>query len=150
MDSSKFNLWRACFSFCFIDGFLSPAEERWIEEKLTTLPFSADQRTQLMSDLKAQPNIAELLPLITRPADRGFLVNHLRMLAQLDGALSEAEVDKIHKVTGMVMQKIDLSGLEQQLSEISRAERKGEDMRSKLTFTQKVINDLVGLLSRGN
>ena len=31
MDSSKFNLWRASFSFCFIDGFLSPEEANWID-----------------------------------------------------------------------------------------------------------------------
>lgn len=90
MEDSKFNLWRATFSFCFVDGFLSPQESEYLEEKMNALPFSADQKRILMSDLKSPPDIESILPLITKPADRGFLINNIRLLSRIDN-LSPSE-----------------------------------------------------------
>lgn len=53
MEDSKFNLWRASFSFCFVDGFIDEVEEKWITEKINTLPFTTRQKKQLIVDLKA-------------------------------------------------------------------------------------------------
>ena len=44
MDDSKFNLWRASFSFCFVDGFLAKEEHEFIENKLKNLPFTDSQK----------------------------------------------------------------------------------------------------------
>jgi hypothetical protein len=118
MDKSKFNLWRACFSFCFVDGFLSKEEQNWIETKLNSLPFSQDQKTLLMSDLKNSPDIDQLLPLIDRPADKGFLVNTMRTLSQLDHEISAAEKMKIENVLKVVMSRIDVESLSEETSRI--------------------------------
>jgi hypothetical protein len=109
MEDSKFNLWRASFSFCFVDGFIDEAEEKWITDKITNLPFTTEQKKQLIIDLKAPPKISELLPLIKSPADRGFLVNNIRILAKLDKNLSPAEEEKIKIVTNAVLSKINLA-----------------------------------------
>jgi uncharacterized membrane protein YebE (DUF533 family) len=111
MDDSKFNLWRASFSFCFVDGFLSKDEQQHIEEKLKTLKFTEQQKKILMNDLVSPPDMDSILSLITRPADKGFIVNHIRILAKLDNDLSPAEKEKIEKVQKMVLSKLDMPGL---------------------------------------
>src|SRR5690606_1947724 len=121
MDQSKFNLWRACFSFCFVDGFLDEKELSWITDKLKTLPFTSDQVEILQKDLSNPPDIDTLLPFITRPADRGFLVNHLRILSKIDNDLSELEKHSISKIYDQIMKKIDITNLNNLIAEDERA-----------------------------
>lgn len=111
MDDSKFNLWRATFSFCFVDGFLSPEESTYIEEKLKTLPFSPKEKEILMSDLKSPPEVEKLLPLITRPADRGFLINNVRLLSKVDG-LTDFEKEKIQILQERVISKLNFDAVD--------------------------------------
>jgi hypothetical protein len=110
MENSKFNLWRATFSFCFVDGFLSPEETAFIDEKVSALPFSKEQKETLMKDLNLPPSIDQLLPLITTPADRGFLINNIRLLSRIDN-LSPLEKTKIEALTNEVLKKINLAAV---------------------------------------
>ena len=52
MDDSKFNLWRATFSFCFVDGFLSQEEQGHIEEVKTAVlsKLNMQQLNQTIAD----------------------------------------------------------------------------------------------------
>lgn len=135
MDESKFNLWRATFAFCFIDGVLSAEESRFIEEKLRTLPLTKDQKAVLQYDLKSPPAIDQLLPLITRAADRGFLINNIRLLSRVDN-LSPSEKAKIEELSKIVMGKIDMKevavGL--QHADTTFSDRRG--------MTQEILNKL--------
>lgn len=137
MDKSKFNLWRACFSFCFVDGFLSPKEEEWIQSKLETLAFSDEQKKTLISDMKARPDIDQLLPLIERPADKGFLVNQMRLLSQLDNQISPQEKLKIDSALKAIMSRIDTKALEQQVI------KEEQEIYSKMSYTEKLISSLL-------
>lgn len=153
MDQSKFNLWRACFSFCFVDGFLDPKEEQWIKEKLTSLPFSQDQKQTLMSDLKNPPDVEKLLPLITKPADRGFLVNHMRLLSKIDSELSAPEKAKIDSVNKAVLSKIDLVGLDKQIEADEKASYHEDEVykvNNKSSFVEHVVKGLLKVLNPGD
>lgn len=149
MNDSKFNLWRATFSFCFIDGSLSPEEISFIEDKLKTLPLAPEQRNTLMGDIKGPPKLEELLPLITAPADRGILVNNIRYVSQLDG-LSELEKKKIDAIKEKVLSRVDLSGLNEVIaaeeissyheSEVYKVHNKASFIESSLRAFQKALN----------
>lgn len=121
MDSSKFNVWRACFAFCQVDLELAKKEKEWLENKSTSLNFTPDQKTTLLNDLKSPPDINALLPLITKPSDRAFLVDQMRVLAHIDGSKSYAEGKKIEEIKNIVLSKIDLSALEQQIAADEKA-----------------------------
>ncbi len=108
MDSSKFNLWRACFAFCHIDGHVSVEEKQWIDNKLNSLKFTDDQRATLQSDLQSPPQILALLPSITKPSDRAFLVDQMRVLGFLDKDFSEVERKKMELVRQEVLAKINI------------------------------------------
>jgi len=149
MEESKFNLWRATFSFCFVDGFLSPEEAAYVEEKLTTLPFTPDQKRTLLTDLKTPPEIDKLLPLITKPADRGFLINHIRLLARIDN-LSPSEKEKIASLEKKVKSKIDMEAVETKVALDELASYDEEEVykvHNKNLYSETLIKNLMKKLN---
>ena len=116
MNTSKFNLWRACFSFCRVDGKIAPSEEKWIKEKIKQLGFSDEQKIQLTNELHS-PRIptSDILPLITKPADRSFLTLQLNVLANIDGIVSSEEKLKIKETIESIKSQIDYNELENNL-----------------------------------
>lgn len=152
MDDSKFNLWRATFSFCFVDGFLSPEETAYLDEKLAILPLTADQKKVLMADLKSPPDIDGLLPLITKPADRGFLVNNIRSLSRIDN-LSESEKKKIQVILDKVMQKIDVTHVSNTVAEDEHASYHEDEVfkvHNKNLYSERIIKKLMKVANRGD
>lgn len=153
MDDSKFNLWRASFSFCFIDGFLDPKEELWIQEKIMTLKFSPEQVKILMNDLKQPPAIESLLPLITRPADRGFLVNQIRQLTRIDFHVSEEEMKKIQEVQKAVLSKIDLESLKAQVAQDEMSSYHEDEVykvHNQHSYVERIVKSLMKMLNPGD
>lgn len=112
MDSSKFNLWRACFLFCRIDGVISPEEKKWIDEKTSILPFTEEQKSTLKKDSTSAPQIDDLIKGITKPSDRAFLVDQMRVLSKIDGQLTSSEQKKLEEFRAQVLSKINLKELE--------------------------------------
>lgn len=112
MDSSKFNLWRACFSFTQVDARLADEEKIWLAEKSEFLKFTPEQRVTLEGDLKNPPDLRSILPLITKPSDRAFLIDQMRVLAHIDGKLSDVEKMKINEIKDLVLAKVNLSEAE--------------------------------------
>lgn len=149
MEDSKFNLWRATFSFCFVDGFLSSQESDYVQEKLEALPFTAEQKKTLMTDLKSPPDIDKLFPLITKPADRGFLVNNIRLLSRIDN-LSPSEKEKISSIEKKVMSKIDMEAVEMKVALDELASYDEEEVykvHNKNLYSEKLIKSLMKKLN---
>jgi hypothetical protein len=150
MDDSKFNLWRATFSFCYVDGFLSPEESDYVADKLKNLPFSEDQKKTLMSDLKSPPDIDKLLPLITRPADRGFLINHIRLVARIDN-LTDSEKTKIKSLEEKVLSRVNLTELNHIIAADEAAsyhEDEVHQVTNKNLYSERVIKNLMKIYDR--
>jgi hypothetical protein len=153
MDDSKFNLWRASFSFCFVDGFLSKEEHEFIEGKLKNLQFTDSQKKILMNDLVSPPDFSTILPLITGPADRGFIVNHVRMLAQIDGTFSAVEKDKVEKVRELILTKIDMDNLNLIIAADEKASYHEDEVYkvdNKHSYIEKVVKGLLKILNPGD
>jgi hypothetical protein len=153
MEESKFNLWRACFSFCFVDGFLAPKEHEWIESKISNLAFSGEQLKVLIQDLKSPPAIEKLLPLITKPADRGFLVNHVRVLAKLDSDLSVEEKQKIQMVLQAITSKIDMKALNDVIAQDEKASYHEDEVykvHNKHSFVESLVMSLMKKINPGD
>jgi uncharacterized membrane protein YebE (DUF533 family) len=148
MDESKFQLWRASFAFCFLDGILDEKEKLWIQDKMTSLPFNENQKQQLLKELKNPPALVNILPLITKPADRGFLINHIRFLASLDKVITKQEKAKIENLLQQVFKQIDEAQLMNQLSAWEKdhlARLNSESLQSphKHSFLERLINQLL-------
>lgn len=152
MDESKFNLWRATFSFCFVDGFLSPEETSYIEERLKSLALSPEQRNTLMQDLKSPPDIEKLFTLIQRPADRGILINNIRVLSRLDG-LAPAEKQKIDALQKRVMERVNLEELNRVIAEDERASYHEDEVYkvdNKSSYIESTLKRLLKAMNPGD
>jgi hypothetical protein len=117
MDSSKFYLWRACFSFFSVDGLLAEKEKKWIEEKYNFLKFTEEQKVTLLNDFKAPPKIEDLLPNISKPSDRAFLLDQMRVISHIDGLFSPEEKRKIDEVKNYIFSKINLDEVKAKVAE---------------------------------
>ena len=150
MDSSKFNLWRACFAFCQVDSELAKKEKLWLENKSESLNFTAEQKSILLNDLNFPPEISSLLPLITKPSDRAFLIDQMRVLAHIDGRMSQAEQLKIEETKKVVLSKINLTELEQKIAalemvsyhedEVYKVDNESSFFERLHRYAQKVAN----------
>ena len=153
MDDSKFNLWRATFSFCFVDGFLSQEEQAHIEEKLGLLKFDEHQKSILMKDLRSPPDFSSLIPLITKPADKSFLINHIRVLAKIDDTLSVEEKAKIEEVKNAVLSKLNLPELNKIIADDEKASYHEDEVYkvdNKHSYAEAVIKSLQKALNPGD
>ena len=153
MDDSKFNLWRATFSFCFVDGFLSIEEQSHIEEKLSLLKFDERQKSILMKDLKSPPDFSSLIPLITKPVDRSFLINHIRVLSKIDDNLSMEEKAKIEEVKTAVLSKLNMPELNKIIADDEKASYHEDEVYkvdNKHSYVEAVIKSLQKALNPGD
>ena len=153
MDDSKFNLWRATFSFCFVDGFLSKEEQSHIEEKLSILKFDEAQKSILMKDLRSPPDFSSILPLITNPTDKSFLINHIRVLAKIDDNLSSEEKKKIEEVKTAVLSKLNMQQLNRTIADDEKASYHEDEVYkidNKSSYTEAVIKSLLKALNPGD
>jgi hypothetical protein len=153
MDDSKFNLWRATFSFCFVDGFLSKEEQSHIEEKLNQLKFDERQKSILMKDLRSPPDFSSLIPLITKPADRSFLVNHIRVLSKIDNNFSIEEKAKIEEVKTAVLSKLNMPELNKIIADDEKSSYHEDEVYkvdNKHSYAEAVIKSLLKALNPGD
>jgi hypothetical protein len=150
MDSSKFHLWRACFSFCQVDNKLAVKEKQWLEQKAESLKFTSEQKEQLFKELQHPSELSEILPLITRPSDRAFLVDQMRVLAHIDGELSDIEKNKIQEIRKLVLARVNLTDLENKIAldemasyhedEVYKVNNKDSFFERLHRYAQKVVN----------
>lgn len=120
MDSSKFNMWRALFAFCHIDHKLAAQEEKWMIEKAEHLPFSEEQKALLLKDVKSPPDLNSIIPAVTKPSDRSFLLDQMRVLSRIDGSFSAEEKQKIEEYRSAILAKVNLNELEEKVADDER------------------------------
>lgn len=150
MDSSKFNLWRACFAFCQVDKELARKEKEWIQSKISSLKFTDEQKRTLQDDLTSPPDITPVLEQITKPSDRAFLIDQMRVLAHIDGTVSQQERLKIEEIKAKVLAKVNLSELEAKIAadekasyhedEVYKVHNKDSAFEALHRYLQKAIN----------
>jgi uncharacterized membrane protein YebE (DUF533 family) len=153
MDSSKFHLWRACISFCHVDKVLAEKERDWIESKSEMLAFTPEQKSQILADLVNPPSLLGLLPQITKPSDRAFLVDQIRVLAHLDGTLDLEEKKKIEEIKAIVLSKIDLVSLENQIAEEEKASYHEDEVykvHNKASYLESLHKKILRVINPGD
>lgn len=114
ISNSRYTMWRAIIALAHADHVVTQEEKDFIMKKLESIPFSTEQRTQLLEDMEEFPDIEALLPDITEPVDRSMLVYYGRLLVWSDGeyALQEEKLLKL-----MNMNALSQVDMEQALSE---------------------------------
>ena len=106
-----------------------------------------------MDDLVSPADFSSILPLITKPADRGFIVNHVRMLAQIDGTFSPEEKEKIENVRGTVLTKLDMDDLNSIIAADEKASYHEDEVYkvdNKHSYIEYVVKGLIKIFNPGD
>ena len=106
-----------------------------------------------MNDLRSPPDFTSLLPLITKPADRSFLINHMRVLAKIDDNLSIEEKAKIEEVKTAVLSQLNFKELNQRIADDEKASYHEDEVYkvdNKHSYAEAVIKNLQKALNPGD
>ncbi len=96
ITASEFYMWRAVFSFAFVDNTLSIEEQELLQSHMNKVPFSTSQLEILKEDFKNPPNVVEMYNRITNQDHRQHFCVLARALVWCEGDM-DAQEEKILK-----------------------------------------------------
>ncbi|MDD0853593.1 hypothetical protein HBN50_10810 [Halobacteriovorax sp. GB3] len=141
MTESKFNMWRGTIALAYIDSELTKEERSWIQDHLRKIPFSQSQWEILAKDLEEGLKLDDILPLITEPKDRAFLLNFANQLFREDGIVP-IEKKTYENLEKKIMQGIDILSITNKIEkEFGDLEKERELERGKLKGLFKTLID---------
>ena len=127
IDPSLFNMWRCVSAVAHADGLVQDEERAYLEKVFDALEktydLTPDEVAVLRGDLDHAPDIGALLPLVTKPENRGMIAHFSRILAWADGELDMAEEMELEKLGKLLGKDIDAPELQEHI----RAELKKTD-----------------------
>lgn len=109
-SDSKFNMWRCVIAMAHADGMLHADEKAYLHKMFDNMRekagLSREQEDQLLEDMDAPPEIADILPHIEEDSYRAQVTYFARLLAYKDNHFHPDEqelLDKLH--AGMLDEK---------------------------------------------
>jgi tellurite resistance protein len=142
MTESKFNMWRACVAAVHIDGFISPQERAWVEEKIHKLPLTNDQKLTLIADLEDPQDFENFFSKITDKRDLAFLLNTLRVIAYLDKNFSDKEKEKYKKLETMILKGLDLNKIALEVEAIEKNDYHRDQLDNPSSTFERMFRSL--------
>ncbi len=158
ISESKFNMWRATLAVVHLDGVLTEEEKNWgkkrIEHISRLFKLSEDQMTILEDDLnKGGVDFATIIPKITDRSDLAFLVHQIRVVGHLDSDFSAQEKDMYKKISDLVMSKINLEDISQQVQSMELASYHEDNvyqMSNENSIFEKVFKEILKAINPGD
>jgi len=115
-------MWRAVTNLAHADQRVADEEIAMMLKKLEKLPFSEEQRQQLLKDLEKPAILSYIMPHVTDPVDRGTLVHFARLMVWSDGEFDSEEERLVALFHKNAMSQIDIDLAIASAREISQAE----------------------------
>lgn len=99
ITASAFAMWRAVFSFCFVDNVLSIEEQHLLHSYLIKVPFSETQRAILREDLMTPKDVVSLYKKITDIKDKKHFCLLARAIVWSEGRMDQQEEAILRRVS---------------------------------------------------
>lgn len=145
VSNSQLHMFRCVIAMAHADGIITPQEHDYLTAFIEKLPFNADQKQILLSDLETKQDAAELVSHIDTPKHRGQVVYFARLLAYKDGHLHPKEDDFLKYLHLSVSTDADIEGIRASIKAESERELVLNDIK---TDSARPENGLSGLLDR--
>jgi uncharacterized membrane protein YebE (DUF533 family) len=101
-------MWRGTICAANIDNKITSEELQWLKDRFKNLSFDNEQKKQILMDLESPPQIDEIIPHITVPADRSMLLHFAKIIFHKDGELDLNEKIFHEEFTQKIMSGLDL------------------------------------------
>ncbi len=153
LTDSKFQMWRGCMAIILIDGKIDPKEEDWIEKKLKLIPFSAEQMTILLRDIKTGVQLSHLIPLITDKRDRAFLLHNIRVLGHIDGHFDNKEKEAFKNLENQILKGLDLDAISLEIEEMEKEsynENEVFKVDNEAVVSERLLKSFMKFISPGD
>lgn len=143
ISESRFNMWRAVVAMVHADGVVVKEERDFVENYLSSLPFSEEQKATLREDLETPQSPQEMFAKISEKPDQAEFFQFARMVIWCDGDLDSQE-DRIFKL--LMKEQIrdlgqdNLRKIAEETRDLERIRRMRED-----EMFERRAEDLVGL-----
>lgn len=145
ITDSRFHMWRTVVALAHADGVVVPEEEAFVENYISTLPFTDEQRETLREDLRTPQNAYEMFEQISERSDQAEFFQFARMLIWCDGDLDRQEDQIFKHLQKEQMRDVGIDNM-QRLAEETRDLERIRRMREDEIFEKKA-DDLAGLQS---
>ena len=129
-------MWRACMTVFHLDGKISAMEKQWAEDKINSLPISNEEKDILRNDFKTPSSLKTLIPKITHPPDKAFLLHMINVLGHLDGEFHESERQVFLTLQKEIMGGLKMSNIE---DEVKKMEEESYAINNKASLLEHVF-----------
>lgn len=143
ITDSRFHMWRTVVALAHADGVVVPEEEAFVENYISALPFTDEQRAALREDLRTPQNAYEMFEQISERSDQAEFFQFARMLIWCDGDLDRQEDQIFKHLQKEQMRDVGIDNM-QRLAEETRDLERIRRMREDEVFEKKA-DDLAGL-----
>lgn len=145
VGTSQFYMFRCVIAMAHADHIVTKEEHDYVMGFIKRLPFTAEQKSILLSDLEEKQDAAGLLSHINDPKYRGQLVYFARLLAYKDGNLHPKEEELLKYFQAAISDTIDIDGIRASVHDEVQRELILEDIEKDSARPEKGFS---GLLDR--
>lgn len=145
ITESRFYMWRAVVALAHADGVVVPEEEALIENYLSHVAFTDEQKSILREDLKTPQSPYDMYEKITDRTDQAEFFQFARILVWCDGDLDRQEDQIFKHLQKKQVTEVGMDNM-RQLAEETRDLERIRRMREDEIFENKAEN-LVSLRS---
>ncbi len=117
VSESRFYMWRAIFAMAHADGVVTEEESDFLNEYLSNVSFSDQQKSILKEDLKNPQDVGNMFSKIGDQSDRAQFFYFARMLAWCDGDFDEQEKVILDKLKSSHIAAIDIDKVSKSIRE---------------------------------
>lgn len=117
VGTSQFNMFRCVIAMAHADHIITDEEQAYVMGFVQKLPFTEEQKSTLLADLKEKQDMRALLSHINDPKYRGQLVYFARLLAYKDGNLHPEEDELLQYFKAAITENIDMEGIRASVNE---------------------------------
>ncbi len=107
VSESRFYMWRAIFAMAHADHVVTEDEREFMQQALSTIPFSPSQRDMLERDIEQAQDTGDMFMKIADQKDRSKFFFYARMLCWSDGDFDEQEQQIMLKLESIHVRNVD-------------------------------------------
>ena len=108
LSDSHYNMWLSIIALIYADGQKHPDEAEFIEEMITKMSATDEQKSALRESANNPPDIHDAFPKVTEPKHRSQMIYFARLLFWTDGDFHHQEQAILERLHEDVMSKVDL------------------------------------------
>ena len=148
VNESRFHIWRGVVAMAHADGVVTPHEMSFINDYVTDMPFSKNQRDILSDDLRTPKDIHEIFAKIETSQDKKDFFALARALSWCDGDYDAQEKYIIETLEKETQDVENAKLLKQSRDNVSQINLSQDQWHSPEKRNRGVFDLLAGLTAK--